>query len=738
MPGTKDKNALAAYGYDIQKVKKHLVAMTLTTSNTRNEGSFKIQNYIVKELNKLGLEVEIQRDYSLDAGGHLTKSTNILTKIAGSHPTKSLVLIGSYDSDVTQSNSPLKMGSIAILLETIRAYKQSGILPKNDIILLISDTPEAHPTGSILFLQKHQWAKKVGLAINLEARGMAGPSQLHIETNRGNAQLVNELIMAKVTHPITHSIVHCYQGFNESTVLKIFKNYRDIDGFHLGFFDNTYRYNTTLDTIQNLDDNVIAHQASYLMPLLQHFSQIDLTNLKHPNNRIFFSFPWFKMVHYPEDWAMPIGLLCWIVFLIITIYGIRHQKFRINEILIGLFISLFLLVTATIAGYCSWPILTWWYPWFNDMPNNLPYNAHDYIGIMSFFMVMVSFFCYYNVRKAAVQNLLIAPILLGLLGGTFLALKFKGSSFIALPIFGLLGGLFIILTQKRPHPWLQLLLALPSIFIIAPLIRYIPIGLGLDKLMASTLFTVVLLFTLIPYFAAFKFKLWLTIVATLIFLFWGIKGHLAGSDFTEENPKPSSLVYFQDQELSKAFWLSHDYKLSDWNQTYFKSSIPITKTKVEMPQIIKEPKGHRYVHVATVPKKQIPKPHIYVTTDTLVDGKRTIEIVYTQKRNINKLEIYTSLAAVLGADVNGVSLDSYDMKHRAQNRLITHHIHNNDSTVVRLTLQPTQSVEFEFYETSNDLLIHPQFSIAPRPKDNVAKNVTPNDAIITLNRFKIE
>ena len=132
----------------------------------------------------LGLETSIQEGYTAGDWGNLSKAINILARIKGTEDGKALLLLSHYDSSPHSSLGASDAGSgVATILEGIRAFLSEKKQPKNDIIILITDAEELGLNGADLFVNKHPWAKEVGLALNFEARGSGGPSYMLIETN---------------------------------------------------------------------------------------------------------------------------------------------------------------------------------------------------------------------------------------------------------------------------------------------------------------------------------------------------------------------------------------------------------------------------------------------------------------------------------------------------------------------------------------------------------------------------
>jgi hypothetical protein len=52
------------------------------------------------------------------------------------------------------------------------------------------------------------------------------------------------------------------------TDLTVFREQKNIQGYNFAFIDDHYNYHTAQDDINHLDKNTLAHQGTYLMPLL--------------------------------------------------------------------------------------------------------------------------------------------------------------------------------------------------------------------------------------------------------------------------------------------------------------------------------------------------------------------------------------------------------------------------------------------------------------------------------------
>ena len=161
---------------------------------------------------------------------------------------------------------------VVTILETLRAYKASGKKPKNDIIILFTDAEEVGLDGARLFVNNHPWAKNIGIALNFEARGSGGPSNMIVETNGGNKNLIKAFMEADVKFPVASSLMYSiYKMLPNDTDSTVLREGADIDGFFFAFIDDHYDYHTANDNYDNLDVNTLQHQGEYLLPLVHYF-----------------------------------------------------------------------------------------------------------------------------------------------------------------------------------------------------------------------------------------------------------------------------------------------------------------------------------------------------------------------------------------------------------------------------------------------------------------------------------
>ena len=694
-----------------------------------------VRDYIISELTKLGLETTTQQGYTAGDWGNFSSATNILARIKGSEKGKALLLLSHYDSNPHSSLGASDAASgVATILEGVRAFLKQNSPPKNDIIILISDAEELGLNGADLFVNNHPWVGEIGLVLNFEARGSGGPSYMLLETNRGNARVIDEFIKANPKYPAANSLVYSvYKMLPNDTDLTVFREDMDIEGLNFAFIDDHYDYHTARDNYERLDRNTLAHQGSYLMPLLKHFCNSDLTDLKSPNDSIYFNIPFFRLVSYPFDWIFPMLALAIVGFLTLLFLGLRNSSLEIKEIGRG-FVPLFLILAINgIVGYFGWTALKNIYPQYQDILHGFTYNGYAYIAAFVLFSLAVGFWAYHKIGKAKTQNLLIAPLFLWLTLCTLVAIHLKGASFFIIPVFALLASLLILTHQKSPSPYVLLFLTLPAIWIYSPLIKMFPVGLGLKMMITTTLLTSLTFFLLLPVFGPFKNKKRLAYLLLVLCFGFLLSAHFS-SGFNKENAKPTSLVYILDADKNTAQWATYDHVLSSWTAQY----IDVNKTQPNNASYdaLSSKYGTGFSYISEAPVKNIAPPKIETTLDTIIGDHRKLEICITPQRNTNRLEIFTNDVDIIEAHINKIELSDYYLKNRKNNKLVTHYISNNDYTELQITIPKESDLELSLYEASNDLLNNPLFTVPPRPEDNIPMPFVLNDAILISKKIR--
>jgi hypothetical protein len=703
-----------------------------------------VRALLMAELTKLGLDPQEQEGFVYNVGTRgLDKPVNIMARIQGTGSGDALLLLSHYDSALVPSLGASDAGSgIVTILESLRAYLASGKTPKNDIIVLFTDAEEIGLDGAKLFVNEHPWSSDVKLVLNFEARGSGGPSNMIVETNGGNENLIAAFAEANVPYPVASSLMYSvYKLLPNDTDSTIFREDGDIDSFFFAFIDDHFDYHTANDTVENLDTETLQHQGDYLLPLLTHFSDANLGALKSGLDSVYVNLPLMGVIHYPFTWIFPVLLVAFGLFFILLFYGIK--KGRLNGASVGRgFLALLLpAIACTALGIFGWQWIENLYPAYDEIQHGFKYNGHDYVAFFVLLSLAITLFSYHWLGKnQSVAGLFVAPIVIWLLINVAVLLYLKGAAYFIIPVFFALLSWWVLLRYKKAAPIAMAMLAAPAIFIFAPLIQFFPVGLGSDHVFISCLFTVLLFGLLVPVFGYFKRKAVLAIAAALASVGFLIAAHLE-SDFSEARQKPNSLVYHLDLTKQEAHWLTYDGILDDWTKGYFGDD-PLPAAEL-MENASGSKYGIGYTYAAQAPLKDIASFDVKLLQDTTYEQSRHVRLRIVPRRKVNQLNLYADTAVTFQSlQFNGqdVPRDSsgYVSKNRNSKTLLRYWMDNRDSLEIQYSVPETEVVSFTAMEFSFDLLEHPHFSIHRRPKATMPKPFVITDAIVTKKTFAVD
>lgn len=744
LPSGKLESDLPAQEFSTERALTHLKEISKAPHYIGSEDHGVVKDYIITELQKLGLDTQVQDGFSLTEKGTLTKPKNILARIKGSTNSKALLILSHYDSQPHSSFGASDAGSgVVTILEGLRAYLSNNPQPKNDIIILISDAEEVGLNGADLFVNNHPWAKDVGLVLNFEARGSGGPSYMLLETNGGNQNLIREFIRANPKYPAANSLTYSvYKMLPNDTDLTRFREDGNIDGFNFAFIDDHFDYHTALDTYQRLDHNTLAHQGSYLMPLLSYFADADLQSLKSSSDNIYFNIPLFKMVSYPYSWIVPMLIIAILLFVGLVFYGIRKRTIESRFIVLGFIPGVLALLINGTIGYFGWKLLLSVYPQYGEMLHGFTYNGYLYIWAFTMLATGVCMFLYnlfYKPENTA--SLFVPPLLAWLIICGILAFKLEGASFLIIPLyFGLL-SLFLMVRFKKVDLLIMTLLFIPALLILSPFVKMFPVGLGLKMLISTTLL-VSLIFALgVSVFGSIRHK---NRVAYI--LFFGavacfVAAH-ANSDFDEDQPKPNSLIYLYDSDINKAIYATYDNILDPWTEAYL-TETPDSIQGSDAP-LFGSKYGTGLTYSRTVPIKPLALPYIDIQKDSIIGDERHLSIIISPQRKANRLELFkTESTSFNTLKVNNIEIPQTEaptsaMARRSEKHILSYYIVDGIPLTLDFSVPKEQSIAIELYEASFDLLDNPLFRVPQRPADMMPKPFVLNDAVITKKTITID
>jgi hypothetical protein len=698
-----------------------------------------VANYIIKELEKLGLETTVQEGFTLSDWGNLVKSKNIMCRIEGSANGKALLLLSHYDSaphSFSHGASDDASG-VATILEGVRAFLNAKIKNKNDIIILFTDAEELGLNGAALFVTQHQWAKEVGLVLNFEARGSSGPSYMLMETNKGNAGLVKEFAKAGATYPVSNSLMYSiYKMLPNDTDLTVFREQGNIQGFNFAFIDGHFNYHTQQDDVAHLNKSTLKHQGSYLMPLLHYFSNADLNAVASTSDDVYFTIP-FTFINYPFDWVLPMTLIAAGLLIVLVFLGKVKRMLKLNDIMKGFFPFLGALIFTGLITYYGWKGLLLLNPQYNDLLNGFTYNGHDYIAAFILLSLSICFFFYQIASKPKVtMNHYVIPLLFWIVLNGFLANSLRGAGFLIIPVyFGLISFAVFIFSQKSN--WIvNLICGIPALLIIVPFIQMFPVGLGLKVLFGSAILTVLVFVLLLPIFGAFTKKgSWSLFFFLSAILFLAKAQYHSGYELGEA--KSNSLVYLYNADTNKSHWLTYDTNLDSWTKGYLGEKPKGAKIFNDLKFFSKY--NSEFTYASEAPNKGIAAPTITFLKDSVIGFKRYLKIQITPNRKVNRYDIFADeIMRFFNFKANGTTTLGQKGTELERNgkKLLSYYVVNNEPLVLQFTINRATVLDMNIMESSFDLMTNQSFSMNPREDWMMPTPFVLNDAIIITQKLR--
>ena len=733
------KKSIESTGFSVENALNHLKVITKEPHYTSSYYHQEVQNYIINELDKMGLETEIQNQVVLSSRRVGTNAANIIGTIKGSRSGKSLVLLTHYDSSAHSSFGASDAGSgVVTILEGVRAFLSKNIIPLNDIHVVFTDAEEIGLLGAEAFVKNHKLIDNVGLVLNFEARGSGGPSYMLMETNGMNSKLISEFANANPRFPAANSLMYSiYKMLPNDTDLTVFREQANINGFNFAFIGDHFDYHTSLDTYERLDRNTLLHQADYFMSMVNHFSKSDLSNLDSDVDYVYSNFPFLKLIYFSNSWIYPLLILSAIFFLVLIFLGLVLNKLQLDGILNGIIpfiISLFVCIGLTVV---LWNFIVFLNPEHADMLHGFTYNGYFYI----FGFIFLNLFCLLLIYrpffdKFSDLNLIIFPLLFWIIINLLISLFLKGAAYFIIPVYFVLFSIlaafiFDLKTNKLMIVWTCL--SIPLIYMFAPQLKMFPVGLGLKNLFISSVLLILVFSLLLPIFSNYSHKkhmISLTGLTTLILFFMAF----LNNGFDEENKKPNSIVYYTDLDKAESFWMSYDKNLDDFTKQFLGEN-PST----DVDKFVSRSKystSYRYINETNY--RDIASSTVEVLTDSVYGNKRKVSISIIPQRKINSLQIMTKDSLVFDSlAVQNIFLEKENFKINSGRILTYIPSYNDKRVVIDMIFDNKLNSEFNLIETSFDLMTNTNFNFKPRSKIMMPMPFVTNDAIILSKNISL-
>jgi hypothetical protein len=534
-------------------------------------------NYLATELERIGLEVDVQSTTVADSDGFpvFANVTNVVGRIRGVDSTKALLVVGHYD---TQPNTPGAADdgmAVGAMLEAASILKNQFDL-QNDIIFLFTDAEEVGLLGAQAFAKEHPWISDVAMVLNLEARGNKGTA-LAFEVSPQNGWIIKEFARG-MERPYAGSMMYeVYKMIPNNTDFTVFKNL-GLSGFNVAIVDGFANYHSPTDTPENLSLASLQHIGSYLMSFAQHFGNISLNDTKS-SDLVYFNFLGHRMICFPSSFSIWILVFIGLLFFFFLILGLARKHLSFGKIFISL---IYLLAVAGLSIGAVWglnELILKIYPHYGAFYMGNFYNVGYYFVAYSLIVLLLLTLLYpFFLKRFHLYNTIASVFSLFIILSGIIIWKLPTASYLTLVplLFGLLSVIILLFVdiERDKRPWVYHLVILvgllPTIFMLSPYISLIYIVFGLSKPYAGAVLLIILLLFALPLLEYPLAKLRRTLpfallLSTLVVL---VLAHIQSKP-TANKPLQSNVMYAVSNDTQKAYWLSSNVTTDDWNSQFF-------------------------------------------------------------------------------------------------------------------------------------------------------------------------
>lgn len=265
-----------------------------------------IARRIVGKLEALGYEPEQQEalQCSVLAPG-CTRVKNLIAVRRGTQPGPAMMITAHYDSVPGSAAAADDGAGVAAMLEIADLLSQREPL-LHDVIFLFADGEESGLRGAMLFAERHPLMKRVALAVNLEARGVSGPSVM-FETGPGNEALIG-LFGEAVARPVTNSLLYeVYRRMPNDTDFTIYRR-AGAQGFNFAFTRGASLYHSARDDLAHLDPRSLQHQGENALAVLLAAGSRPLDSLRAAGDASYVDVGARTLLAWPAGWNVSLAL----------------------------------------------------------------------------------------------------------------------------------------------------------------------------------------------------------------------------------------------------------------------------------------------------------------------------------------------------------------------------------------------------------------------------------------------
>lgn len=427
-----------------------------------------VRERITSTLEGLGYQVQVQDTTSCRQSRFATcaRVRNLIAVSEGSSAGQAILLSAHYDSVPAGPGANDAGSAVGALLEVARLLK-SRPAGRNAVILLFNEGEEAGLLGAEAFVAQHPLAKRVAVAINIEARGASGQSVM-FETGDKSGWLV-DAFSSSSKRPLTNSLLYeAYRLMPNDTDLTVFKA-KGLQGLNFAHGEKLPYYHTPMDNLEQVDLGSLQQHGDNAYGLVQSLIDADLKAGNAGGNKVYTDILGLTVIHWPAAWGLVIADILIALFVFAAWRLKKLYPYPTRSVVWGLLSFPLSLIVGGIVAYALTYVLALFNggmtPWHSGtLANRLLLWATVLLAVISVQRLLA--------RKTSPVGFWVGLGLPWLLMAALSSISLSGTSYLfVLPSVALVAAALIV-------PWAARRMgekALPALFALPALVAYLAI-----------------------------------------------------------------------------------------------------------------------------------------------------------------------------------------------------------------------------------------------------------------------
>jgi hypothetical protein len=700
--------------------------------------------YLIQQITAMGLQPEVQTTTTiLHPPGWESFQTgtvhNVVVRLNGTASTHAILLDAHYDSGATGPGASDEGSGVVTLLETMRALTAGPPL-KDDVIFVFANGEERDMLGAHAFATQHPWMGEVGLALNFEAGGSGGPSELYM-TSQQNDWLIDEFLKTAPAPLASSFLDNLTRVFSTQRLGCDLEEYmaRGSAGLDFLYIGNTPVYHTLLDNMQTIDPRSIQHEGSYALALVRHFGSMDLSQVPRVPSEVVFNILPGVVVHYPETWAVPLAAGAFLLLLGVLTLGFRRKHLTVGGFALGTLIFPVSLVGTLVLAILGWVALKAVNPNYQVAMAGSYYGSDlEVLGLAALVIAAMSALFLWLRSRMRLHNLAAGVLVWWAVLMVLSSLFFPGGSYLfTWPLLFSVLALGWLFFTKEPaaRPWLRAavlsMAAVPGIFLLTsaiifllPLATRFDVIAGIPATPIPTVFVALLMGLLIPQLALLsgephthatenrpasrgkrrlstRLARWLVSISAFPIGVVVLGAAIGTSGFRAAHPGTDRITYQLNANTGQAVWQSDDERLDEWTRQFFPASTGSGPFQTSAPTVA------------------LAAPSATLLSDTMSGVVRTLRVQVASPRHAAYATVLVEAQGeIVTASLDGQPFDLSGLSQSARQRLQFNYYGLPDRGF-ELTLQVASAapVKITLQDISNGLPTLPSMTIRSRPAD---------------------